>query len=332
MIAHLQKAEASRRCASGSRFRNIRIPISFTAFVIVVGVFDPMASKGASGTIESAPPSTPREFFNAGARQLGERKFREAEAFFESALASQEAALQPPALYNLGHVRFGQGVEELKKGPANRPTAARARKAEQNASDAIRNADEALAGEDLQKLVEAYIRGRSTRKEIKAAAQAVQRALEAHRAVLTKWERASGDFKSALELNSSDSDARHNAEVVDRCIARLVDSLREMQKCSGALGEKSTTLGEKLKQLKGRIPANQMPPGAAGDEDEEEDQLPFGPEPGQKEGPSKDGKEMPLSPEQAGWLLEGFKLDSERRLPMGQGAAGQPKDRSRPTW
>src|SRR5206468_2744977 len=40
MIAHLQKAEASRRCASGSRFRNIRIPISFTAFVIVVGVFD----------------------------------------------------------------------------------------------------------------------------------------------------------------------------------------------------------------------------------------------------------------------------------------------------
>jgi hypothetical protein len=41
---------------------------------------------------------------------------------------------------------------------------------------------------------------------------------------------------------------------------------------------------------------------------------------------------MKLSAEQAGWLLEGFKLDSERRLPMGQGQPGQPRDRSKPTW
>jgi hypothetical protein len=329
MIAHLQKANASRPRASRSRFRNIVRPIWLITCVVVL---DPFACKAASSKVEPPPPSTPREFFNAGARQLGERKLREAEVFFESALASQEAALQPSALYNLGHVRFGQGAEELKKGPANRPTAASAQKAEQNVTDAIRNADEALAGEDLQKLVEAYIRGRGARKDAKAATQAVARALEAHRVALTKWERASGDFKSSLELNTSDSDARHNADVVDRCIAKLVDSLREMQKCSGVLCEKNSALGEKLKQLKGRIPANQMPPGAAGDDDEEEDQLPFGREQEQKEGPSRDGKEMPLSAEQAGWLLEGFKLDSERRLPMGQGAAGQPKDRARPTW
>ena len=41
---------------------------------------------------------------------------------------------------------------------------------------------------------------------------------------------------------------------------------------------------------------------------------------------------MTLSPEQAGWLLDAYKLDSERRLPMGQGPAAEPKDRSRPTW
>src|SRR6266478_3482330 len=157
MIALLQKAEASRPRSLGSRFRNIPIPISLIAFVVIIGVFDPFACRAASGTTPPAPPSTPRDFFNAGARQLGERKFREAEAFFESALASQESALQPPALYNLGHVRFAQGVEELKKGSANRPTAASARKAEQTAGDAIRNADEALAGDDLQKLIEAYI-------------------------------------------------------------------------------------------------------------------------------------------------------------------------------
>ena len=39
---------------------------------------------------------------------------------------------------------------------------------------------------------------------------------------------------------------------------------------------------------------------------------------------------MMLSQEQAGWVLEGFKLDSERRLPMGQGPGT--KDRNKPTW
>jgi len=110
-----------------------------------------------------------------------------------------------------------------------------------------------------------------------------------------------------------------------------VDSLREMQKCANGMGDKSKELGDKLKQLKGRIPAPNMPPGAAGDDEEEED-FPFGPQPGQTEGPSKDGKEMTLSQEQAGWVLDGFKLDSERRLPMGGTEPAQPKDRTRPTW
>ena len=57
-----------------------------------------------------------------------------------------------------------------------------------------------------------------------------------------------------------------------------------------------------------------------------------GPKPGQKEGPSKDGKEeMPLSREQAGWLLDGFR-PGDRRLPMGPDAKAEPKDPNRPTW
>ena len=75
-----------------------------------------------------------------------------------------------------------------------------------------------------------------------------------------------------------------------------------------------------------------MPPGAAGDDEEEDDDKPKGPKPGDREGPGKEGEEISLSPEQAGWLLEGFKLDNERRLPMGQGQQGEPKDRNRPTW
>ncbi len=289
------------------------------------------AAKPASAP-EPAAPSTPREFYNAGTQKLREGKLREAEAFLESALASQSERLQPPALFNLGDVRFRQGVEELKKGPAAAPAGAAARQASQLTDEAIRDADAALAGNDLDQLVGSYMHGRGVRKELKAATTAVRRALTAHRATLSRWQRASEDFKSALELKPADTDAQHNQEVVDRCIAKLVDSIRELQQCANGLGQKKDELGAKLAQLKGRIPAPNMPPGGAGDDEEDEQDQPHGPQPGQQEGPTKDGEEIGLSPEQAGWLLNGFKLDGERRLPMGGDQAAQPKDRHRPTW
>ena len=280
---------------------------------------------------EQAPPATPREFYDAGTRQLRAGKLREAEAALQTALESQNQRLQPPALYNLGLVRFGQGVEEYKKGPAARPTADRARASAQEADAALRQAEDALAGNDVQKMVAAYLRGRGARRELKAATQAVRRALQVYGATLSKWQRASGDFKSAAELNRADSDARANSEIVDRCIAKLVDSLHELQQIARGMGNKNQDLGDALKKLKGRIPAPDMPPGAAGDDDEDEEQ-PLGPKPGQEEGPAKEGKETTLSPEQAGWILDAYRLDSERRLPMVQGAPAEPRDRSRPTW
>jgi len=278
-----------------------------------------------------ATPITTREVFNAGTAKLQAGKLREAEAFLESALAAQNEKLQPPALYNLGHVRFQQGVEELKKGPSEGRAASRGQAASLHADDAIRIADEALAGEDIEKMVSAYLHGRGVRKELKAATEAVRQAMEVYGRALNKWERASGDFKSVVELKTSDDDAKQNADLMDRYIAKLVDSVRRMQQMAMGQGGKCDKLGEKLKQLKGRIPADQMPPGAGGDEDEDDDK-PFGPRPDQKEGPSRDGKEIALSPEQAGWLLEGFKLDKDRRLPMGQGTEAKPRDRNGPTW
>ena len=290
-----------------------------------------LSATPSSTTPEAPPPSTPREFFNAGTRKLNEGKLREAEALFETALASQSERLQPPALYNLGHVRFGQGVEELKKGPAARPAAARARDAAQIGDEAIQIADQALAGNDVARMVASYLHGRGARKELKAAANAVRQALETCGAALTKWQRADDDFKSAVEIEPGDADAQHNAEVVERSIAKLVDQIRELQQAATALGNKRDELGEKMKQLRGRIPAPDAPPGAAGDEDDDDEQ-PQGPLPGQKEGPSKDGQEMYLSPEQAGWLLDSFKLGGNHRLPMGQGDEAQPKNRPRKTW
>ena len=291
----------------------------------------PLTAVAASDPAPPAPAETPREFFNAGARQLGAGKLREAEASLEATLASQQQRLQAPALYNLGLVRFGQGIEELKKGPAAKPASTRGQAAIDQGDAALRQVEGALASNDLEKMVAAYVRGRGARKELKAAIEAVRRALKAHATTLARWERASGDFKSAVELNGADADARHNAAVVDRCIAKLVDSVREMQQCANGMCGKQQQLGEAMKSLKGRIPAPNMPPGAAGDEEEEEEEQ-LGQKPGQQEGPSKEGKEMLLSEEQAGWLLEAYKLDSERRLPMGEGPQAPAKDRTRPPW
>ena len=43
-------------------------------------------------------PATPREYFNAGTKQLRSGKLKEAEASLESALASQKPEVQPVAL------------------------------------------------------------------------------------------------------------------------------------------------------------------------------------------------------------------------------------------
>jgi hypothetical protein len=250
----------------------------------------------------------------------------------ESALASQQESLQPVTLYNLGHVRFGQGLEELKKAPPGRATLAAGQAASQQTDQAIRAGAEALAGDDVQKMLAAYLRGRGQRRQLKAAMAAVRRALEAQGATLNKWQRAAGDFRSALELNRSQADARHNAEVVDRWIAELVDSLRELQQLANALANQKRDLGDIMKQLKGRLPAHDMPPGAAGDDEDEEEDQPMGPQPGQKEGPTREGEQFTLSPEQAAWLLEGFRLDAERRLPMGPNPQAEPRNPNRPTW
>jgi tetratricopeptide (TPR) repeat protein len=276
-------------------------------------------------------PSNPREFYNVGTRELRQGKLREAEASLQTALASQDDRLQAPALYNLGHVRFGLGIEELKKGPSSKPASQRGQSAANLAGDAVRDANDALAGDDVQKMVASYLNGRGARKELKAALQAVRTAMKTQGNALEKWQRSSGDFKSTLELNPKDSEAQQNADTVDRYIARLVDSIREMQQLAAAMGNKGDELKEKLKQLKGRIPAPDAPPGAAGDDDDDDD-TPQGQKEGQKEGATKEGQEMTLSPEQAGWLLNGFKLDSEHRLPMSQENSAQPRDRSGRTW
>jgi hypothetical protein len=308
-------------------------------FNICPAAFGSTNNASKADILVSPPPVTsenPRALYNAGTEKLRAGKLGDAETLLESSLAKQDERVQPAALFNLGHVRFAQGIEELKKSPGAAATSKRSRAASEAGTAAIQKAADALASNDEQQMVEAYFAGRGVRKEMRAATEAVQHAMEAHGKTLLKWRRALSDFKSAAELNPADTNAVKNAEVVAQAIAKLVDSMKEMQESAAGLGGKQAELNGLLKQLKGKIPAPNAPPGAAGEDDDEGDggERPM-PESlaGLQESATDSGKEpgLKISAEEAGQLLNGIQPDS-KQLPMSQGETGKPKSRSGRTW
>ncbi len=286
----------------------------------------------AGGETNAVPPVTARGFYNAGTALLAAGKFTEAEQMFQSALASPDERVQPSALYNLGHTRFAAGLELLKKGPDAQKLAAQDKASLATGGEAIRSAQSALDENDLLQMVAAYREGRGVRRELRSAEKAVREAMETCGQTLRKWRRAADDFKSAAELKPADTHAATNAEIVEQRIAQLVDSQRNMQQMAAALAGQHQQLNAFLSQLKGRIPREDAPPGAAGN-DEDEDVQPDSLA-GQKENPSREGgrMQMQLSPEEAGQILDGLLLDGSRRLPMSDEAGALPKDKKGHDW
>jgi hypothetical protein len=289
------------------------------------GVTANVLSNAPAVTKPERVPVTAREKFNSGTRKLGEGKLADAEALLQSVLAAQDERTRPAALYNLGHVRVAQGAEELKKGPPGKQTIDRSRAAIENGEEAIQQAQAALSERDVNRMVSAYLNGRGARREFRGALQAVKKAMEAHGATLIKWRRALGDFRSAAELNPADTNAVQNARIVEQEIAKLVDDVTEMMQMAMQMGQMSQQLKGMMEELKGQIPMENMPPGAPGDDGEE-----VMPEAlrGQEEDKGKEGRELekPLSPEEAGRLLDGLQRDGGRRLPMGGRELGGDKE------
>ena len=290
----------------------------------------PAFSYGAE--TNSFSPTTARDFYNAGTKLLAGKKFADAEMMFESALAAQDERVQPPALYNLGHARFDDGVELLKKGPDAQKVAAQGNAALAEGGQAIRQAESALAENDLDKMIAAYLEGRGARHELREAEKAVQAAMETYGKTLAKWQRAADDFKSAAELNPADTNATRNAEIVERGIARLVDSLHKMQQMMGMMGQQQQDLDDLLSKLKGQIPTTTRRPArpvTMTKRTMQPDSLA-----GQKENAAREGDQMqiPLSPDEAGQILDGLSLDGSRRLPMSDQQGKPPKDRKGRNW
>ena len=287
-----------------------------------------------AGETNGVSPVTARDFYNAGTKLLAGKKFADAERMFQSALAAQDERVQPPTLFNLGHTRFADGAELLKKGPDAQKVAARGNAVLAAGDHAIGAAGAALAENNLDKMIAAYLEGRGVRHELREAEKAVQAAMETYGKTLLKWQRAADDFKGAAELNPHDTNATHNAEIVERGIAKLVDSLRQMQQRAGMMGKQKQDLGKLLSKLKGQIPAPNAPPGAAGDDEEDEQGRKPDSLAGQKENAGREGEQMqaPLSPERAGQILDGLSLDGTRRLSMSDKQGTPPKEKNGRNW
>jgi len=89
-----------------------------------------------------------------------------------------------------------------------------------------------------------------------------------------------------------------------------------------------------LRKLKGQIPAPDAPPGANGEDGDEDDGISPDSLAGQKENAARAGDQMqvPLSPDQAGQILDGLSIDGSRRLPMGDKQGAPPADRKGRNW
>lgn len=278
-------------------------------------------------------PVTSRDFYNAGTEQLAAKKFADAEQMFESALAAQDARVQPPALYNLGHARFDDGLAALKKGPSAQSTEAQGNAAGSEADSAIQHGQAALAENDMSKLIAVYMEGLGARHDVRAAEAAVRQAMQTYGETLRKWQQADDDFKSAAELNPSDTDAARNAKIVEQYIARLVDSLRRMQSLAAMLGKQHKKLDEMLRQIGGRIPKPNLPPGAPGDKDKDDGLQPENLR-GMEEGATRMGNsiESPLSGDEAAQILNSIPLDAAERLWLNETQTGHIPRGSGQTW
>lgn len=303
-----------------------------------------------TASAQTNAPLTARDFYNAGTRFLGEKKYDEAEKMFQAALAMQEERIQPSSLYNVGHARFAAGMERLKKGSDAQKAENQSRSALAQGEQVIHEMDsllnnpgnppppsgiQSLSPERMQKLINAYFRGKGARRNLRKAEKALSAAMETYGKTLEQWQQASDDFKSAAEMAPTDTNAVYNSKVVDQGIAQLVDSLHKMQGMLGMMNQQRQNLAGMMAKIKGMIPAPNAPPGMNGEDDDEEDQ---GMKPemltGQKESASHEGDQTQTlpTPDQAGQILSGLPVDSTRRLEMST-KEGKPRNENKGhTW
>jgi hypothetical protein len=137
-----------------------------------------------------------------------------------------------------------------------------------------------------------------------------------------------GDFHSALELASANTDAKANAEFVERKIEELLKFKKQLEQQSERVAEQREKIKEAMKQMRGKIPKEMQRESDDEEGDEDEDER-GEPKAGEKQ-QQRIGSDREVSPDMARWLQETMK---RRTMSLGtkqEGEGFRPTEEQRP--
>jgi tetratricopeptide (TPR) repeat protein len=283
--------------------------------------------------------------FNAGVSHMAKKDLREAEVALRAAVASNHVSVQPLALYNLGHVRFLQGKETL-KGEGNRQQLLDSSAAATAlAEEVLRRGSPIAERNDIQELIGAYMEARAARKQLRIVRDENTRELDLIGSALQRWRRAVGDFRSAVELNPSNTDAAFNADVVERHIDALLNFKKKLEQEQEEVGQQREKLTQMMKKMRGKIPKEMQRGSDEEEDDEEQEEEPDERDPKTetpKQQQQRIGGEREIDPDMLRVLKEkmpqrtmsvgqeGERADREMQGFRGDGQKPEPKGRAGP--
>ena len=332
----------------GTRRRSVRLPGAGVAarLVLAAGLAGGMWGGGELQAAEGPgeAPVTPRQLYNQGTEKLKLGQLHDAENSLNDAVPAEADPLQPRTLYNLGIVRFRAGKELLQQTPDAAGLQQRAAGSLNAAQMANRSADAALAGDDLEQLMQAYQFGRMSRHYLKQSQKELQSTLETYDKTLARWMRSWGDFKSAVELQPGYTNAQFNADVLEKNIAELQQKKQQLQSLQDALSQAGKGLKDRMGAMKKKMPGDPggETPGNQGDDGDEDNNGKRGQgdndEP-PKTGPAGDqeqgntGSEAALTPEEAERLLSSLHSDLTKKYSFGDDREHpEPPRHPKKTW
>ena len=288
-----------------------------------------------------------RELHHRGTQRLAEGDLAGAEEALRASLGRDIDPLRPPALHNLGHVRFGKGKTVLDGKTAGDVTELSIARSYLEAADAdisdmkdqIELLDKAKAEgrePDYVPATSALGGGISTFRTIKKLIPKEEAMVTKRNGVVATWTRSVSDFRGAHELDAADAQAKANADAIEELLRALRRETNALEEAIEAQRKKLEELRTVIQELVKRIPDDKLPQNAEGDEEDDENFLP--PErqkPKSGKGDPKEGKpgeEQKMTEQEARGSLEGLKNEFGRKIPAGGqdgkgGNGGKPTDK-----
>jgi len=226
-----------------------------------------------------------RELHNRGTQRLAEGDLAGAEEALRASLGRDIDPLRPPALHNLGHVRFGKGKAVLDGKTAGDVTELSIARSYLEAADAdisdmkdqIELLDKAKAEgrePDYVPATSALGGGIGTFRTIKKLIPKEEAMVTKRNGVVATWTRSVSDFRGAHELDAADGQAKANADAIEELLRALRRETNALEEAIEAQRKKLEELRAVIQELIKRIPDDKLPQNAEGDEEDDENFLP----------------------------------------------------------